>query len=179
MIGPLIAATLSDWRSVPEISEPVVRVRCSAPCLNSSGVLSGVRQCANPCTNQPQRHLPRYLFVGQLLSRKGLRGRLSAVESPKRVGIFDAQHLLLLKSQIENVRGTQDKATGALARVRQRSLSLWIMTVGPGTPVYGTKTKSRDSAAAPRAFAFEQQQMGNWPINCCDDLGLAISARNF
>ena len=24
------------------------------------------------------------------------------------------------------------------------------MTVGPGTPVYGTKTKSRDSAAAPR-----------------------------
>ena len=27
---------------------------------------------------------------------------------------------------------------------------LWIMTVGPGTPVYGTKTKPRDSAAAPR-----------------------------
>ena len=28
-------------------------------------------------------------------------------------------------------------------------------------------------------FAFKQQQMGNWPINCCDDLGLPISARNF
>ena len=23
-------------------------------------------------------------------------------------------------------------------------------------------------------FAFKQQQMGNWPINCCDDLGLPI-----
>ena len=27
-------------------------------------------------------------------------------------------------------------------------------------------------------FAFEQQQMGNWPTNCCDDLGLPISARS-
>jgi hypothetical protein len=27
-------------------------------------------------------------------------------------------------------------------------------------------------------FAFEQQQMGNWPINCCNDLGLPIRARS-
>jgi hypothetical protein len=26
-------------------------------------------------------------------------------------------------------------------------------------------------------FAFRQQQMGNWSIICCDDLGLPISAR--
>ena len=28
-------------------------------------------------------------------------------------------------------------------------------------------------------FAFRQQQMGNWPINCCDALGLPISAASF
>ena len=28
-------------------------------------------------------------------------------------------------------------------------------------------------------FAFEQQQMGNWPINCCDALGSPISAGSF
>ena len=28
-------------------------------------------------------------------------------------------------------------------------------------------------------FRFEQQQMGNWPINCCDDLGMPSSARSF
>ena len=28
-------------------------------------------------------------------------------------------------------------------------------------------------------FAFRQQQMGNWPINCCDALGLPISAPSF
>ena len=100
---------------MPEISEPVVRVRCSAPCLNSSGVLSGVRQCANPCTNQPQRHLPRYLFVGQLFSRKGLRGRLSAVESPKRVGIFETLSISGERYRFRGPRRT-DRSPGAMVR---------------------------------------------------------------
>ena len=67
------------------------------------------------------------------------------MELPKRVGIFGRSAFALLKSQI-GLRGTQDKATGALAKYETIYLALWIMTVGPGTPVYGTKTKSLDSA---------------------------------
>ena len=40
-----------------------------------------------------------------------------------------------------------------------------------------TPTPAREKSL--NFFAFEQQQMGNWPINCCDDLGLPISARSF
>ena len=40
-----------------------------------------------------------------------------------------------------------------------------------------TPTPAREKSL--NFFAFEQQQMGNWPINCCDDLGLPFSARNF
>ena len=52
------------------------------------------------------------------------------------------------------------------------------------TPVYVKRGEARlapDTGAHTREkslnfFAFRQKQMGNWPINCCDDLGLPISA---
>ena len=83
-----------------------------------------------------------------------------------------------MTDRCKHVRGTQDKATRALARVRATIAFLWIMTAGPGTRVWyrnqttglrsgtspvpkpnhgtpqrhlaSTKTKPRDSAAAPR-----------------------------
>ena len=47
----------------------------------------------------------------------------------------------------------------------------------PPLPDTHTPTHAREKSL--NFFAFRQQQMGNWPINCCDALGLPISARNF
>ena len=47
------------------------------------------------------------------------------------------------------------------------------LTRGPHTP-------TRALRAIIEPFSpLRQQQMGNWPINCCDDLGLPISAKKF
>jgi|SRR5580704_4684352 hypothetical protein len=47
---------------------------------------------------------------------------------------------------------------------------------GMRSPCTHTPTHAREKSL--NFFAFEQQQMGNWPINCCDALGLPISARS-
>jgi hypothetical protein len=46
----------------------------------------------------------------------------------------------------------------------------------PSLPDTHTPTPAREKSLT--FFAFEQQQMGNWPTNCCNDLGLPISARS-
>ena len=72
------------------------------------------------------------------------------MESPKRVGIFETLSIAVVEKQMRE-RGTQDRSYLGAGKSEATISFLWIMTVGPGTPaVYGTKTKSRDSAAAPR-----------------------------
>ena len=48
-----------------------------------------------------------------------------------------------------------------------------LLKTNSGVPLSPAREKSLTF------FAFEQQQMGNWPTNCCNDLGLPISAGSF
>jgi hypothetical protein len=55
-----------------------------------------------------------------------------------------------MTDRCKHVRGTQDKATRALARVRATIAFLWIMTAGPGTRVwYRNQTTGLRSGTSP------------------------------
>jgi hypothetical protein len=52
-----------------------------------------------------------------------------------------------------------------------------VMKIRESWPVLNAPVHAREKSL--NFFAFRQQQMGNWPINCCDALGLPISAPSF
>ena len=101
---------------------------------------------------------------------------------------------MLLKAKLENLtRGTRSLFVndgkqacgrpGAPVRwyqnqiTRAREIIELLPPEGARFPDTHAPTPAREKSL--NFFAFEQQQMGNWPINCCDDLGLPISAGSF
>jgi hypothetical protein len=73
----------------------------------------------------------------------------------------------------------QARGTGCLYPSHRRTgcPRLWYQNQITGLRSGTLPTPAREKSL--NFFAFEQQQMGNWPINCCDGLGLPISGQKF
>ena len=81
-------------------------------------------------------------------------------------------------SQWSGLRGSRTTITRKRSSIS--SMRCWRRASRPaGAPLPDTHTPTRAREKSLNFFAFEQQQMGNWPINCCDDLGLPINAKKF